>query len=271
MPSAHDNSRTSNTNGHRRSHLLNESLGKNLYEVLELNKTATDEDIKRAYRRLALKYHPDKNRNDEESHKKFQEINHANAVLSNPTKRRIYDQYGEMGLKMIEQLGEDNVNLMLRPWLKWLVCSIFFLTCGCFGCCCCCCFCFQCCFNFCCGKCKPKEMDEENPFDEVFRQSDPEAPGPIASQPQNNASEPEANSQFTAFTMVYECEVPVNTSQTATTSQPAIPLPYNANIEQMAHFEPPPPYSPPTSTSQLATNNSDPKQSTQPPNYGSTN
>lgn len=262
MPPAQDNSRTSNTSSHRRSRLLNEPLGKNLYEVLELTKTATDEDIKRAYRRLALRYHPDKNQNDQESHKKFQEINHANAVLSNPNKRRIYDEYGEMGLKMMEQLGEDNVNFMLRPWLKWVVCSIFLLTCGCFGCCCCCCFCFQCCFNFCCGKCKPKDMDEENQFDEMFRQRDPEAPPePVLSQPQGND-----NSQFTTYTIVVEPDTSDGTTNAASQSV-AIPLPYND------HSEPPPPYSPPSPHSPLATtlNTSGQKQPQTPSNYGSTN
>uniref|UniRef100_A0A915PAW5 J domain-containing protein n=1 Tax=Meloidogyne floridensis TaxID=298350 RepID=A0A915PAW5_9BILA len=99
---------------------LNDSLTKkgNLYEILGLTKNATDDDIKRAYRRLALKYHPDKNQNNEDFNKKFQEINYANTILSNPSKRRIYDEYGDMGLKMADQLGEDHINIMLKPWLK---------------------------------------------------------------------------------------------------------------------------------------------------------
>ncbi|MGN0020252.1 MAG: DnaJ C-terminal domain-containing protein [Sphingobacterium hotanense] len=65
------------------------------YKVLGLDKTASQEDIKKAYRKLARKFHPDLNPNDEEAKKKFQEINEANEVLTDPDKRKKYDQYGE--------------------------------------------------------------------------------------------------------------------------------------------------------------------------------
>ncbi|WP_419698315.1 DnaJ C-terminal domain-containing protein [Mucilaginibacter sp. NFX135] len=65
------------------------------YKTLGLTKTATDKDIKNAYRKLARKYHPDLNPNDAEAHKKFQELNEANEVLSDPEKRKKYDKYGE--------------------------------------------------------------------------------------------------------------------------------------------------------------------------------
>jgi curved DNA-binding protein len=65
------------------------------YKVLGLNKTASDEDIKKAYRKLARKYHPDLNPNNAEAHKTFQQINEANEVLSDAEKRKKYDQYGE--------------------------------------------------------------------------------------------------------------------------------------------------------------------------------
>ena len=65
------------------------------YKTLGLNKTASDKDIKNAYRKLARKYHPDLNPNDAEAHKKFQELNEANEVLSDPEKRKKYDKYGE--------------------------------------------------------------------------------------------------------------------------------------------------------------------------------
>lgn len=65
------------------------------YKTLGVNKNATEDDIKKAYRKLARKYHPDVNPNDKEAHKKFQEINEANEVLSDPEKRKKYDAYGE--------------------------------------------------------------------------------------------------------------------------------------------------------------------------------
>ncbi|GAB2700756.1 J domain-containing protein [Mucilaginibacter koreensis] len=65
------------------------------YQILGIDKTASDKDIKNAYRKLARKYHPDLNPNDAEANKKFQQINEANEVLSDPEKRKKYDQYGE--------------------------------------------------------------------------------------------------------------------------------------------------------------------------------
>lgn len=65
------------------------------YKVLGIDKNASQEDVKKAYRKLARKYHPDLNTNDKEAKKRFQEINEANEVLSDETKRKQYDQYGE--------------------------------------------------------------------------------------------------------------------------------------------------------------------------------
>jgi len=65
------------------------------YKVLEVSKIASPEEIKKAYRKLARKYHPDLNPKDASAHKKFQEINEANEVLSDPEKRKKYDEYGE--------------------------------------------------------------------------------------------------------------------------------------------------------------------------------
>jgi len=65
------------------------------YKILGVKKNSTESDIKKAYRKLARKHHPDLNPNDKEAEKKFKEINEANEVLSNAENRKKYDKYGE--------------------------------------------------------------------------------------------------------------------------------------------------------------------------------
>ena len=65
------------------------------YKILGVDKNASEDDIKKAYRKLARKLHPDLNPQDKDAHKKFQQINEANEVLSDPAKRKKYDQYGK--------------------------------------------------------------------------------------------------------------------------------------------------------------------------------
>jgi curved DNA-binding protein len=65
------------------------------YKILGLEKNASESDIKKAYRKLARKFHPDLNPNDKQANKKFQQINEANEVLSDPEKRQKYDKYGK--------------------------------------------------------------------------------------------------------------------------------------------------------------------------------
>jgi DnaJ-class molecular chaperone len=75
-------------------------MSKNYYNILGIKKDATPDEIKKAYKIQALKYHPDRNTNSQEqATKKFKEIGEAYEVLSNPQKRTIYDKYGEDGLK----------------------------------------------------------------------------------------------------------------------------------------------------------------------------
>lgn len=68
------------------------------YEVLEVHRNASDTEIKKAYRKLAIKYHPDKNPGDKQAEEKFKEISEAYEVLSDPQKRAQYDQFGHAGV-----------------------------------------------------------------------------------------------------------------------------------------------------------------------------
>ncbi|PNY81137.1 DnaJ C-terminal domain-containing protein [Deinococcus koreensis] len=70
---------------------------KDYYDVLGVSRGASDADIKSAYRKLAKQFHPDKNQGDEKSADKFKEVGEAYAVLSDPEKRKVYDQYGHTG------------------------------------------------------------------------------------------------------------------------------------------------------------------------------
>ena len=127
-----------------------------------IDKSSTPEDIKRSYRKLALKYHPDKNPNNPEAADKFKEINRAHSILSDANKRKLYDAYGSMGLLFAEQFGDENMGayyMLTSPWCKRL-----FIACGVLTCCYFCCCCFFCCFNFCCGKCKPKHPEGDYPY-----------------------------------------------------------------------------------------------------------
>jgi len=69
------------------------------YEALEVNRNCSDSELKKSYRKLALKYHPDRNQGDKEAEENFKAINQAYEVLSNEKKRAIYDQYGKAGLE----------------------------------------------------------------------------------------------------------------------------------------------------------------------------
>jgi len=68
------------------------------YEILEVNKNASETEIKKAYRKLAIKYHPDKNPGDKAAEDKFKELTEAYSVLSDAQKRAAYDQYGHAGV-----------------------------------------------------------------------------------------------------------------------------------------------------------------------------
>ena len=67
---------------------------RDLYEVLGISKTSDEKTIKKAYRKLAKKYHPDMNPGDKTAEQKFKEATDAYNILSDPEKRKLYDQYG---------------------------------------------------------------------------------------------------------------------------------------------------------------------------------
>lgn len=96
-----------------------------LYVVLSRDSVQRIVSLQRAlkmcsffHRKLALKYHPDKNPDNPEAADKFKEINNAHAILTDATKRNIYDKYGSLGLYVAEQFGEENVNtyFVLSSW-----------------------------------------------------------------------------------------------------------------------------------------------------------
>ncbi|XP_013417102.1 dnaJ homolog subfamily C member 5 isoform X2 [Lingula anatina] len=163
--------------------------GQSLYRVLGLQKGATHEEIKKSYRKLALKYHPDKNLDNPAAAEHFKDINHAHTVLSDTTRRGIYDRYGSLGIYIGEQFGEENVNAYFVLTSGW--CKALFIFCGvitgCYLCCCCCCCC-----NFCCGKCKPAHPEDEGKYANLHEEfsSDEEGEGedgPVTSQPKSSA------------------------------------------------------------------------------------
>lgn len=80
---------------------------KDYYKILGVSKTATADEIKKTYRKLAVKYHPDKNPNNKAAEDKFKEINEANEVLGNPEKRKKYDELGENWKHYQQQGGQQ--------------------------------------------------------------------------------------------------------------------------------------------------------------------
>jgi curved DNA-binding protein len=82
-------------------------LNKDYYKILGLNKSASPEDIKKAYRKLAMKYHPDRNKSNKAAEEKFKEISEAYAVLSDSEKKKQYDMFGAEGFQ--QRYSQDDI------------------------------------------------------------------------------------------------------------------------------------------------------------------
>jgi len=79
------------------------SVKRDYYEILGVSRNADEATIKKAYRSLAMKYHPDRNPGNNQAVERMKEVNEAYAVLSDPQKRRLYDTYGHSGLEGYSQ------------------------------------------------------------------------------------------------------------------------------------------------------------------------
>lgn len=193
----------------------NSHVGESLYEVLGVAKNATPEELKRAYRKLALRYHPDKNPDNPQAEETFKEVNNAYAVLNDQTKRQIYDQYGSLGLKMSEQVGAENLPLYMFLRSKWLKCCGVFIClatgcCFCCFCCCCCCFC-------CCGLlCRQRHDDQgQTPYEDFLKDEDVVTSQPTSSGGDNVkvwASDPTDTHGDTSSYVPARSESPIITS-----------------------------------------------------------
>ena len=165
-----------------RSTRSHSTAGETLYDTLGVAKEATPDEIRKGYRKLALKYHPDKNPGNEEAAEKFKQINHAHVILGDEQKRLIYDRYGSVGLQIAEQFGEENVGVyycMNSTLCRVIGTILFLLSCFCF--CCCCCFC---CCN-CCGKLDREHEDfaDVRPEDLIDTEEDDV---PVTEEPTTN-------------------------------------------------------------------------------------
>ncbi|CAF1170854.1 unnamed protein product [Adineta steineri] len=154
------------SNSHRKQ---SSKTNEDYYDILGVNQRATDEEIKQAYRKLALRLHPDKN-SDPQATAQFQVVAKAYKVLGNPRSRATYDLLGSQAAGMIDQYDDYPETLRELSTCKKVLYGFIFVLTGCcfgFGCgclCCCCCCCGFCCNN-CCGKYKNTTVSNESEAD----------------------------------------------------------------------------------------------------------
>jgi molecular chaperone DnaJ len=94
-------------------------MGKDYYNILEVDKTASERDIKKSYRKLSMKYHPDKNPDNKESEDKFKEIAEAYSIISNKEKGRIM-------IRLVTLMVNPKTHLGI--WVVWMTYSLSFLV-----------------------------------------------------------------------------------------------------------------------------------------------
>lgn len=129
----------------------NTTVGQSLYRELGLDPSASVDDVRRAHKKLVIKYHPDKTNGDAAAELRFRRITRAYKVLTDPNKRQIYDKYGSDGLNLYEEMqgqrkGPQNY-LNRHPAARCLYYVFGALTFG--YACCCCCWCCHCCNGHC--------------------------------------------------------------------------------------------------------------------------
>jgi DnaJ-class molecular chaperone len=101
------------------------------YQILGVAKTATADEIKKAYRKLALKYHPDKNPDNKEAEEKFKEISEAYAVLSDTEKRQQYDTFGSAGFR--QRYSQEDIfviSILTISFVNSVSAAVFAATAG---------------------------------------------------------------------------------------------------------------------------------------------
>ncbi|XP_063711444.1 dnaJ homolog subfamily C member 5-like [Symsagittifera roscoffensis] len=181
--------------------------GFSLYERLDLEKdNCTQKDIVEQYQRLTDENHPDKHPDDEERKVKFFQVSEAYAVLSDPEKKKVYDNFGSLGLHVGRQVGYNKV----ERWGGYNFMAVIIIILS--GCCFCCCCYF--CYCFCCGLCLPEtdtktargtkegRVESQNPYDKhMHARRKPLNDRVITHQPpsDNNRHKEEKNPTSTTF------------------------------------------------------------------------